>query len=65
MTSFPWSDAMALAFGHYRLSPSEFWALTPRELLALAEAAGWATETAMTRQVFDDLMTRYPDEIHD
>ncbi len=56
---------MALAFGHYRLSPSEFWALTPRELLALAEAAGWATETAMTRQVFDDLMTRYPDEIHD
>lgn len=65
MTRFPWPDAMALAFGHYRLSPAEFWALTPRELLALAEAAGWGAGETLSRQTLDDLMTRYPDKNHD
>ena len=29
---FPWSDVMAFGLGVLKLTPAEFWAMTPREL---------------------------------
>lgn len=37
---FPWGDVMAFGFGHLRMSPTAFWALTPIELSAAMSAHG-------------------------
>ncbi|MEL6817450.1 MAG: phage tail assembly chaperone [Pseudomonadota bacterium] len=37
---FPWGDVMAFGFGHLRMSPAAFWALTPVELSAAMRAHG-------------------------
>ena len=34
VAAFPWDEIMGFAFGHWRLSPAEFWASTPREIAA-------------------------------
>lgn len=34
---FPWREAMGFGLGVLRLSPIEFWKITPRELAAAAE----------------------------
>jgi len=54
---------MALGLGALRLSPSEFWRSTPRELeRALAGAFGEPQDMApLTRLALDDLMRRFPD----
>jgi uncharacterized phage protein (TIGR02216 family) len=52
---------MGLGLGALRLSPSAFWAMTPKELEAsLAGAFGEAVEP-MTRRDLGALMARYPD----
>ncbi len=60
MKPFPWDEAIGFGIGMLRLSPKDFWAMTPREL-ALAIKAVTGTVQPMQRQDFSDLMTRYPD----
>ncbi|MEX0628288.1 MAG: rcc01693 family protein [Cucumibacter sp.] len=65
MNRFPWAEAMRLAFGLMRLSPRDFWALTPRELAAVAEALAWVAPTAPSRAALDQLMQKFPDARRD
>ena len=60
MKPFPWNDAIGFGIGILRLSPKEFWAMTPREL-ALAIRAVTGAAPPMRRDEFSDLMMRYPD----
>jgi len=60
MKPFPWDEAIGFGIGILRLSPKEFWAMTPREL-ALAIRAVTGAASPMRRDEFSDLMTRYPD----
>ena len=64
MTAFPWDDAMASGLGQLRLSPHEFWSMTPRELgLALRGAAGLpATAIPFSRSDLSTLMQLFPDD---
>lgn len=52
---------MRLVFGAMRLSPAEFWRLTPRELAAMAKALGGAMPAPMDRAALDEMMERFPD----
>lgn len=54
-----WAGLLRLGLGALRLSPAEFWALTPIELVL---SAGLDTERApMTRAGLDALLTAHPD----
>lgn len=58
-----WDRLMALGLGALRLSPSEFWAMTPRELTAaLGPFAPSAAIDAPARADLDALMARFPDD---
>lgn len=61
MTPFPWKEAMGFGFGILRLSPQQFWAMTPREL-AFAIEAVIGRRIPLDRHTFAELMKRYPDE---
>jgi uncharacterized phage protein (TIGR02216 family) len=50
---------MELGLGTLRLSPTEFWAATPREIAA---AFGASPRLMMTRDEFDRLSNRFPDQ---
>lgn len=65
MNKFPWAEAMRLAFGVMRLSPRDFWALTPRELAAMAEALAGVVPAAPSRAGLEQLMQKFPDERRD
>jgi uncharacterized phage protein (TIGR02216 family) len=58
---FPWDAAMAAGFGLLRLSPHDFWAMTPREFAAAITPFGVAAKTAPNRAELAALMARYPD----
>jgi uncharacterized phage protein (TIGR02216 family) len=56
--TFPWARLMQLGLGTLRLSPSEFWRSTPREI-----AAAFGTPSQpMLRQKLNEMMERFPDE---
>lgn len=57
---FPWDGAMAFGFGRLRLSPSDFWAMTPRELAAASGRAHGRSGTP-GRAELEALMARFPD----
>jgi len=59
--AFPWDEAMALCFGTFRLSPRDFWALTPRELAALVAPFARTRTAAPNRERLDQLLALYPD----
>lgn len=61
MTPFPWKQAMGFGLGVLRLSPEQFWRMTPREL-ACAYTAVTGRGAPLDRAGFSDLMERYPDE---
>jgi uncharacterized phage protein (TIGR02216 family) len=63
LTAFPWDDAIASGMGVLRLSPCDFWSMTPRELgLALRGAAGLpATGAKFSRSDLSALIGRFPD----
>jgi uncharacterized phage protein (TIGR02216 family) len=61
MRTFPWADAMRLGFGVLKLSSTEFWGLTPRELAAAFEALSGARAGAPDRGVLGKMMERFPD----
>ncbi len=52
---------MAFAFTVLRLSPAQFWALTPREL-ALAMRPFLKAHSAPDRSEFDHLFSAFPDQ---
>jgi uncharacterized phage protein (TIGR02216 family) len=59
--AFPWDEAMAFAFCVLRLSPAQFWALTPREL-ALAMQPFLKANSAPDRSEFERLLSAFPDK---
>jgi len=61
MIPFPWDEAMRLGFGILRLAPRDFWALTPRELAAIAAALAGVAPAPLSRSVLETLMKKYPD----
>lgn len=61
MTPFPWREAMQLGFGVLRLSSTEFWGLTPRELAAAFAAQSGRRPPAPGRDDLNRMMERFPD----
>ena len=53
---------MAFGFGVLRLSPGDFWSLTPRELAAALEGRFGKPAQAPARETLRALMTAFPDE---
>jgi uncharacterized phage protein (TIGR02216 family) len=60
-SAFPWRDAIGFGLGVLRLSPREFWTMTPRELAFAIEAVR-GRRMPLVRTDFDALMKRYPDD---
>ena len=56
--TFPWARLMQLGLGTLKLSPSEFWRSTPREIAA----AFGGPPQPMLRQKLNEMMERFPDE---
>lgn len=55
----PWPALMMVGLGRLRLSPDNFWAMTPRELRAALQVGQPAIP--MDRTVLAALMARHPD----
>jgi uncharacterized phage protein (TIGR02216 family) len=53
---------MAFGLGVLRLSPSDFWSMTPRELASAAEGVYGVKPSAPSRAALDELMRAFPDE---
>jgi uncharacterized phage protein (TIGR02216 family) len=62
MRPFPWKQAMGFGVGVLRLSPDEFWRMTPRELAAALEAVT-GVRAPLDRAALSELMETYPDEL--
>ncbi len=61
MTPFPWKQAIGFGLGVLRLSPEQFWRMTPRELsCAIATVTG--RTVPLDRAGFSELMEKFPDE---
>ena len=52
---------MAFGFGHLRLAPAAFWAMTPREIAAAASAFGFDATPPPDRRTLAGLIARFPD----
>ncbi len=61
MQPFPWKQAIGFGLGVLRLSPEQFWRMTPRELAYAIEAVTGRT-APLDRSGLAALMKRYPDE---
>ncbi|MEP4195386.1 MAG: rcc01693 family protein [Aliishimia sp.] len=59
MTSFDWPALIRAGLLGLRLSPEQFWALTPAELKLLLGVEGGAAP--LQREGLDALMAAYPD----
>jgi len=53
---------MAFGLGVLRLSPRDFWSMTPRELFCAAEGIYGPPRAAPSRAALDELMRDFPDE---
>jgi uncharacterized phage protein (TIGR02216 family) len=58
---FPWRDAIGVGLGVLRLSPEQFWRMTPRELAYAIEALT-GRGAPLSRLTLMELMTRFPDD---
>ena len=65
MTPFPWDEAIGFGLGVLRLSPREFWAMTPRELAHAIAAVRGRAPAPLARGELDELMRRFPDGAQD
>jgi len=61
MQKFNWVELMRLGMLHLQLSPDQFWALTPAELVVMSGADAKAA-AVLTRSGLDALMAQYPDK---
>lgn len=62
MTPFPWTEAMQFGLGVLRLSPDQFWRMTPRELASALIGARGHVVAPLDRGGLDALMRRFPDQ---
>jgi uncharacterized phage protein (TIGR02216 family) len=62
LQNFPWQDAARIGFGLLRLSPREFWQLTPKELVMIFDAFGIGASQGLDRQTFQQMADKFPDE---
>lgn len=53
---------MAFGFGQMRLSPDQFWSMTPAELAMVMRARGLAAPRPMSQAELAALAARFPDE---
>ncbi len=58
---FPWREAIGFGLGVLRLSPQQFWAMTPRELAYAIEAVTGRGGAPLSRSALNALMKRFPD----
>lgn len=63
--AFPWAQAMTIGLGLLRLSPKDFWAMSPREFDRAVRVLFPAGDGAPGRASFEALMRRFPDEEKD
>ena len=61
MKPFPWDEAMQFGFGVLRLSPQQFWRMTPRELAQAVIGVRGHAVTPIDRGGLAQLMQRFPD----
>jgi uncharacterized phage protein (TIGR02216 family) len=64
MQPFPWDEAIGFGLGVLKLSPDEFWRMTPRELALAAQGLKFALNPrggGLNRADFAQLMQRFPD----
>ncbi len=61
MNPFPWRQAIGFGLGVLKLSPEQFWRMTPRELAYAIEAVR-GERPPLNRAALGELMKRYPDE---
>ncbi|MBX3597056.1 MAG: phage tail assembly chaperone [Rhizobiaceae bacterium] len=59
---FPWDDAIAIGLGLLRLSPAQFWAMTPREFERASSVLRPARKNAPSRQELEALVVLFPDK---
>lgn len=58
---FPWDRALAFGLGVLRLSPEQFWSMTPRELAAAIRGFSGEPASPIDRETFLALARRFPD----
>ena len=58
---FPWDRLIALGLGLLRLSPRDFWAMTPRELAHVLRAFGAGETSGPSRSSLGAMMALFPD----
>jgi uncharacterized phage protein (TIGR02216 family) len=58
---FPWDRALAVGLGVLRLSPEQFWRMTPRELAAALRGLYGEPAAPLDRAALDALLARFPD----
>ncbi|MEX4007455.1 rcc01693 family protein [Neoaquamicrobium sediminum] len=60
---FRWDQVIAIGLGRLRLSPRDFWAMTPRELAGVLRGLNVVSGTvaAPRRGTLEALMNRFPD----
>lgn len=61
MKPFPWDEAIGFGLGVLRLPPTQFWAMTPRELALAIRAVRGAVPEPIDRAALDELMKLFPD----
>ena len=57
---FPWREAIGFGLGVLKLSPEQFWRMTPRELAYAIEAVS-GRGAPLDRAALKQMMARYPD----
>lgn len=57
---FPWKAVMAAGLGPMRLSPKDFWSMTPREFAAALDRSAFSG-SPFRRAELHALMRDYPD----
>lgn len=62
-TKLPWSQIMAIGFGHLKLPPSEFWKMTLRELEAAVADQFSNAVSPINKNTFLELAEAYPDKM--
>lgn len=60
---FPWATVMTVGLGLLRLSPAEFWTMTPREFERAAAAVLPQAGPRIRRAELGALMAAYPDRL--
>jgi uncharacterized phage protein (TIGR02216 family) len=58
---FPWVQALAIGLGVLRLSPKQFWRITPREFAAALRGLYGDPAAPLDRATLDALAARFPD----